>query len=88
MPNVYMIEGIENHYDYEPGYFVNDLSIITMKSPIIALEDSFIEYGVLAQNSFTPKSKVSHIVTHQFNPTWGGFICTSPSWLSLTSFIL
>ena len=64
MPNVYMIEGIENHDDYEPGIFLNDLSIITMKSPIIAMADSFIEYGALAQNSFTPKSKVSHNVTH------------------------
>ena len=66
LPNMYKIEEIELHQDYVVKYFLNDLSMITMKSPIRASADRFIDYGILARNSFTTKSKVSHIVTHLY----------------------
>ena len=63
---MYWIEKIELHQGYVVESFLNDLSMITTVSPIISgyHTDSFIEYGILAPSSFTPKSKVSHIVTN------------------------
>ena len=62
LQNVYKIEKIELHQDFDPQQFLNDLSMITMETPINS--GSYIEYGILARSRFTPKSKVSHIVTH------------------------
>ena len=61
-PNVYSIEKIELHEGYVPESFLNDLSMIITKMPVIA-DDNYIKYGILARSSFTPKSRVSHIVT-------------------------
>ena len=67
LPNVYLIENIEVHQDYVPKLFLNDLSMITMKKKNPIKADGYnIEYGVLARNNFTPKSKVSHIVTQVY----------------------
>ena len=62
LQDVYKIEKIELHQDFDPEHLLNDLSMITMETPIVL--GSYREYGVLAQSSFTPKSKVSHIVTN------------------------
>ena len=65
LPNVYQIEEIESHQDYDLTLFLNDLAMITISKKSPLKSDSFnIEYGILAPSSFTPKSKVSHIVTH------------------------